>query len=169
MGAAAAVVVVLCLAVLGLTSAKDLDLELATANKTGRVFSLFRLIIFVIILSYILMYYLSALYNSPMQLAPQHQALIAMGENKIKTKLILIIILSRTCFTASECSSKGGSAQGNCAAGFGVCCICELLLLSDAFSYVSLLKSLFLQLDQKLLKIAPILSTRVFRGWKKNI
>eukprot|EP00090_Calanus_glacialis_P002293 TRINITY_DN1170_c0_g1_i1.p1 TRINITY_DN1170_c0_g1~~TRINITY_DN1170_c0_g1_i1.p1 ORF type:complete len:249 (-),score=15.37 TRINITY_DN1170_c0_g1_i1:666-1370(-) len=28
-----------------------------------------------------------------------------------------------TCFTASECSSKGGSAQGNCAAGFGVCCI----------------------------------------------
>jgi len=28
-----------------------------------------------------------------------------------------------TCFTSNECSSKGGSAQGNCAAGFGVCCI----------------------------------------------
>merc|ERR1719495_2878854 len=28
-----------------------------------------------------------------------------------------------TCFTASECSSNGGSAQGNCAAGFGVCCV----------------------------------------------
>merc|ERR1719228_143054 len=28
-----------------------------------------------------------------------------------------------TCFTSSECSSKGGSAQGNCAAGFGVCCV----------------------------------------------
>jgi len=28
-----------------------------------------------------------------------------------------------TCFTTSECSSKGGSAQGNCAAGFGVCCV----------------------------------------------
>merc|ERR1719244_2063693 len=28
-----------------------------------------------------------------------------------------------TCFTSSECSSKGGTAQGNCAAGFGVCCI----------------------------------------------
>jgi len=28
-----------------------------------------------------------------------------------------------TCFTASECSANGGSAQGNCAAGFGVCCI----------------------------------------------
>ena len=28
-----------------------------------------------------------------------------------------------TCFTQSECSAKGGSAQGNCAAGFGVCCV----------------------------------------------
>jgi len=28
-----------------------------------------------------------------------------------------------TCYTAGECSSKGGSAQGNCAAGFGVCCV----------------------------------------------
>merc|ERR1712013_6767 len=27
-----------------------------------------------------------------------------------------------TCYTSSECSSKGGSADGNCAAGFGVCC-----------------------------------------------
>jgi len=28
-----------------------------------------------------------------------------------------------TCYTASECSSKGGTTDGNCAAGFGVCCI----------------------------------------------
>jgi len=28
-----------------------------------------------------------------------------------------------TCFTNSECSAKGGSVQGNCAAGFGVCCV----------------------------------------------
>jgi len=28
-----------------------------------------------------------------------------------------------TCFTASECGSKGGSSKGSCAAGFGVCCI----------------------------------------------
>ena len=26
-----------------------------------------------------------------------------------------------TCYTASECTSKGGSADGNCAAGFGAC------------------------------------------------
>lgn len=27
-----------------------------------------------------------------------------------------------TCYTSSECSTKGGAASGNCAAGFGVCC-----------------------------------------------
>ena len=27
-----------------------------------------------------------------------------------------------TCFTTSECSSKGGEADGGCAAGFGTCC-----------------------------------------------
>jgi len=27
-----------------------------------------------------------------------------------------------TCYTATECSSVGGTADGNCAAGFGVCC-----------------------------------------------
>jgi len=28
-----------------------------------------------------------------------------------------------TCYTSTECSSKGGTASGNCAAGFGVCCL----------------------------------------------
>ena len=28
-----------------------------------------------------------------------------------------------TCFTSSECSSKGGGSDGSCAAGFGVCCV----------------------------------------------
>lgn len=28
-----------------------------------------------------------------------------------------------TCITSSECTSRGGTAQGSCAAGFGVCCI----------------------------------------------
>merc|ERR1719228_1955664 len=28
-----------------------------------------------------------------------------------------------TCYTASECETKGGSADGNCASGFGVCCL----------------------------------------------
>ena len=28
-----------------------------------------------------------------------------------------------TCYSSSECSSKGGTVDGNCAAGFGVCCV----------------------------------------------
>merc|ERR1739844_508093 len=28
-----------------------------------------------------------------------------------------------TCYTSSECASKSGKAAGNCAAGFGVCCL----------------------------------------------
>ena len=28
-----------------------------------------------------------------------------------------------TCYTATECGEKGGTASGNCASGFGVCCI----------------------------------------------
>jgi len=28
-----------------------------------------------------------------------------------------------TCVTSSECIDRGGSAKGNCAAGFGVCCV----------------------------------------------
>merc|ERR1711899_651810 len=27
-----------------------------------------------------------------------------------------------TCYTAEECSSKGGTNEGSCASGFGVCC-----------------------------------------------
>ena len=28
-----------------------------------------------------------------------------------------------TCYTSSECSSKGGQASGTCASSFGVCCV----------------------------------------------
>jgi len=30
-----------------------------------------------------------------------------------------------TCYTSSECTSKGGSASGSCASSFGVCCVFE--------------------------------------------
>merc|ERR1719430_2068387 len=39
-----------------------------------------------------------------------------------------------TCFTSSECSSKGGTAQGNCAAGFGVCCIFSVSATASTIS-----------------------------------
>ena len=28
-----------------------------------------------------------------------------------------------TCLTSSECANNGGSADGSCASGFGVCCV----------------------------------------------
>merc|ERR1719435_699224 len=31
-----------------------------------------------------------------------------------------------TCYTSSECSSKGGTASGTCASSFGVCCVFSL-------------------------------------------
>jgi len=31
-----------------------------------------------------------------------------------------------TCYTAEECSTKGGSSDGSCASGFGVCCMFAL-------------------------------------------
>ena len=44
----------------------------------------------------------------------------------------LILSLPGTCYTSSECSSAGGSADGNCAAGFGVCCKCQYQRVSDS-------------------------------------
>ena len=31
-----------------------------------------------------------------------------------------------TCFTSQECRSNSGTAMGNCASGFGVCCVFTL-------------------------------------------
>ena len=31
--------------------------------------------------------------------------------------------LNGTCYTATECTSLGGSSSGSCASGFGVCCV----------------------------------------------
>lgn len=34
--------------------------------------------------------------------------------------------LQGTCYTTEQCSERGGTADGNCAASFGVCCILKL-------------------------------------------
>merc|ERR1739844_440158 len=39
-----------------------------------------------------------------------------------------------TCITSSECSSRSGTADGNCAAGFGVCCIVSKSTCGDTVS-----------------------------------
>ena len=33
--------------------------------------------------------------------------------------------LTGTCYSSTDCANNGGSTSGNCAAGFGVCCIVE--------------------------------------------
>lgn len=43
-------------------------------------------------------------------------------------------ITTGTCFTATECGDKGGTKSGNCASGFGVCCIFVKLDASTAIS-----------------------------------
>lgn len=39
-----------------------------------------------------------------------------------------------TCMTARECSARGGSANGYCANGFGLCCICECFIILNVFT-----------------------------------
>ena len=34
--------------------------------------------------------------------------------------------LNGTCYTATECTSLGGTSSGSCASGFGVCCVFSL-------------------------------------------
>ena len=31
-----------------------------------------------------------------------------------------------TCYASEECGERGGVASGECAGGYGVCCICKL-------------------------------------------
>ena len=31
-----------------------------------------------------------------------------------------------TCYSAEECGDRGGDASGECAGGYGVCCVCKL-------------------------------------------
>merc|ERR1712238_12155 len=39
-----------------------------------------------------------------------------------------------TCYTSSECQNKGGTTSGNCAAGFGVCCLFIVTATSTTIS-----------------------------------
>merc|ERR1719192_3268261 len=39
-----------------------------------------------------------------------------------------------TCYSESECTSKGGTVDGNCAAGFGVCCMFTLSTCGSTIS-----------------------------------
>ena len=34
-------------------------------------------------------------------------------------------VLNGTCYSAEECSTRGGVQSGTCAGGYGVCCTCK--------------------------------------------
>ena len=38
---------------------------------------------------------------------------------------MIYIILSKYLSHSDECSERGGSVNGECALGYGVCCICK--------------------------------------------
>ena len=46
-------------------------------------------------------------------------------------------------FSSDECSERGGSVNGECALGYGVCCICK-------YTYFSILNPIYI--DLRLLK-----------------
>ena len=62
-----------------------------------------------------------------------------------------------TCYTTEECSSKGGTNEGSCASGYGVCCTCKF---EKPHFFHRISRNFFFQLlqdaDQRLPKIAPI-------------
>jgi len=43
-----------------------------------------------------------------------------------------------TCYTASECTANGGTANGNCASGFGVCCTATVDTCSSTGSTIKM-------------------------------
>lgn len=92
--------VLLCLCLSGSlarrrSSKNKKDVDDTTSNREGKLFSLFTIVNFK---------------ND----ACTSTSSISSGSTSYR---------NGTCFTSSECSSKGGKAKGNCASGFGVCCV----------------------------------------------
>ena len=40
--------------------------------------------------------------------------------------ILSFIFQNGTCYTTEECEDKSGTADGTCAEGYGVCCICKI-------------------------------------------
>ncbi len=90
-------ILALCISSLGYAAARQRSAkkEEAGANREGKLFSLFTVVNFK---------------ND----ACVSSSTLSSGSTTYR---------NGTCFTLSECSSKGGSSKGNCASGFGVCCV----------------------------------------------
>lgn len=66
--------------------------------------------------------------------------------------------LSGTCFNENDCHNLGGTAVDRCANGFGVCCICKLLLALALF-----LKKIFFFFSQIRLQLCFSSERNIFR------
>ena len=44
--------------------------------------------------------------------------------------IMTIFLQNGTCYTAQECSQRGGSNAGTCALGYGTCCTCKFAIVS---------------------------------------
>lgn len=91
------------------SNSEDINLNASNTTidgKTGKVFSLFSVVTF-------------------KNTGCKSQSAMTTGQSAVR---------NGTCFTSSECTSKGGTASGNCAAGFGVCC---LFLISSSGSTIN--------------------------------
>jgi len=49
-------------------------------------------------------------------------SVVSFDNMQCQTNMDTTTTMYGVCFTAEECTSKGGIASGNCASGFGVCC-----------------------------------------------
>ena len=54
--------------------------------------------------------------------------IIHSGLSWLNLMIIFIFRVNRngTCYTTTECTDEGGTASGNCASGFGICCLFTL-------------------------------------------
>ena len=41
--------------------------------------------------------------------------------------------LNGNCYTKQECDQLGGTASGDCAEGYGVCCVCKKFWILDTY------------------------------------
>ena len=64
----------------------------------------------------------------------------AFGQNLGKIIILWNYRINRngTCYTSTECEENGGSASGNCASGFGVCCLFTIGSSSGSGTTVSI-------------------------------
>ena len=45
--------------------------------------------------------------------------------------------LNGNCYTKQECDALGGTAAGECAEGYGVCCVCKIFKKYILFYFLS--------------------------------